>query len=132
MGAANKSSLSQYSKVAALFASVVLPLQVSAGTIVCSGNVEVLAYHANNKLMLRLSNMNAPVFFCSPDSEWTVAGTTYKTGPETCKTLYSSFMAAKLAGKPINNVWFDGDQVPTGCNGWPGWASANIRYFELN
>lgn len=46
---------------------------VASAELVCGGTVDVLAYHANNKLMLKLSNMNVPVFFCSPDSEWVVA-----------------------------------------------------------
>jgi hypothetical protein len=68
-----------------------------AGEIVCSGKIEVLSYHAPDQMMLKLSGMNASVFFCSPDNRWTVPGTPYTTGPETCKTLYSTFLAAQLA-----------------------------------
>lgn len=103
-----------------------------AGTVVCEGTVDTLAYHANNKLMIKLSSMNRPVFFCSPDSEWTVAGTDYKTGPQSCQTLYSTFLAAQMAGKTLKNVYFDGDQVPASCNEWASWANANIRYFTVN
>lgn len=100
-----------------------------AATLVCSGKVEALSFHANNRLMIKLSGMNVPVFFCSPESEWIVAGTAFKTGPETCKALYSTFLAAKVAGETIKNMYFDGDQVPAACNAWASWQSANIRHF---
>ncbi|MFN3900694.1 MAG: hypothetical protein ACK4GU_11535 [Alishewanella aestuarii] len=102
-----------------------------ANTVVCEGEIEILAYHANNNLMLKLSSMNVPVFFCSPDANWTVAGTDYQTGPNSCQTMYSTFLAAKLAGKRLASVYFDGDQVPDSCNGWGNWQKANIRYFVI-
>ncbi|MEN3157330.1 hypothetical protein ABC502_02985 [Alkalimonas sp. NCh-2] len=104
---------------------------VTAGTIVCEGEVEVLGYHATDKMMIKLSSMNVPVHFCSPDREWSVSGTSYKTGPKTCQTLYSTFLAAKISGKTIYNVWFDGDEVPTSCDAWDSWANTNIRHFKL-
>lgn len=115
--------------VAALLAGI--HLNCFAGTVVCGGTVVQLAYHANNSFMLRLSSMNAPVFFCNPDSNWTVTGAGgYATGPQTCKTLYATFLAAKLTGKSFGAVYFDGDSVPAACNAWGPWLSANIRYLE--
>lgn len=105
--------------------------QSFAGTIVCAGTVEEVSYHANDKLMLRLSSMNTVVFFCSPSSEWTVSGTTYKTQPETCKTLFSLFLAARISGEEVSNVYFDGDDVPATCDGWENWKNANIRHFRF-
>ena len=107
-------------------------MNANAGTVVCSGKVAELAYHANNNFMIRLDSMNRAVFFCSPDSEFTVSGTAYVTGTETCKVLYSTFLSAKMAGKSINAMYFDGDQVPASCDGWTDWNSANIRYFTLD
>lgn len=104
---------------------------VSAGSIICSGKVEELSYHADNRFMIRLEDMNLSVFFCSPDAEWTVEGTSNTTGPETCKTLYSTFLAAKMSGQPINALYLDGDDVPSSCNGWAHWKSANIRHFNF-
>jgi hypothetical protein len=66
----------------------------NAGTLVCNGTVEKVAMHANGRFMVQLSSMNNPVFFCSPDYEWTVSGTHYKTSTETCKMLFSTFLAA--------------------------------------
>jgi len=100
-----------------------------AGTVVCAGTVDVLSYHANGSFMVQLSSMNTPVFFCSADAEWLVAGTTFKTGPEACKMIYSTLLAAKSTGKAIANVYFDGDQVPGSCNTWGDWKAANIRHF---
>lgn len=100
-----------------------------AATLICGGKVEALSYHASNKLMIKLSSMNAPVFFCSPEHEWTVTGTAFKTGPETCKAFYATFLAAKVAGDTIKNMYFDGDQVPAACDAWSSWQSANIRHF---
>ena len=104
---------------------------VDAGTAVCSGKIAELAYHANNRLMIRLETMNKLVFFCSPDSEWSVAGTNYVSGPETCKTLYSTFLSAKISGKSITSLYFDGDDVPASCNNWGSWKKANIRFFQI-
>ena len=102
----------------------------NAGTVVCSGTVNMLAYHSPNKLMLQLSSMDNPVFICNADSDWSVSGTTYTTGPGTCKAMYSTFLAAKSTGKTVSSVYFDGDQVPATCNGWGTWKNANIRYFS--
>lgn len=110
----------------------ILPLMVNAGTLVCDNSkVELLAYHGNSKFMLKLESMDSPVFFCNPGSVWQVPGTSYKTSPETCKMLYSTFLAAKMSGTPINRIHFDGDDVPSECNNWGSWKSANIRYFRF-
>jgi hypothetical protein len=102
-----------------------------AATLVCSGKVDILSYHADDQLMLKLDSMNVAVFFCSPERKWTVPGTGYATGPETCKMLYSTFMAAKMADQPIFSMYFDGDQVPASCNDWASWKSANIRHYSM-
>ncbi len=102
-----------------------------SASLYCSGEVEELAYHGNNKLMIKLSSMNRPVFFCSPDAEWTVPGTGYKTGKETCKTLYSTFLSAKISKTPIKTMLFDGDAVPATCSAWEPWKAASIRYYVI-
>ncbi|WP_372627601.1 hypothetical protein [Arsukibacterium sp.] len=105
---------------------------VTANGLVCAGEVETLSYHADSQLMIKLSSMNTPVFFCSPDNQWVVNGTAYKTSPQACQAMYSTFLAAKMAGKPVANMYFDGDQVPASCNGWSSWAKANIRHYLVN
>jgi len=110
---------------------VMCSTNLNAATVICSGTVEELAYHAPNSFMVRLSSMNKPVFFCNPDKEFSVSGTSYVTGPESCKVLYSTFLSAKVAQKTINSMYFDGDQVPASCNDWGDWKSANIRYFTF-
>lgn len=118
-----------------LFIYILIALQSCsawAGSLTCGGEVETLGYHADNKLMLKLSSMNRPVMFCSPDSVWSVSGTPYKTGPQTCQTLYSTFLALKLSGKPIATMYFDGDDVPGSCTSWSEWSTANIRHYLLN
>lgn len=103
----------------------------SAGTLVCSNSkVKTVAYHGNNRLMVQLENMNVPVFFCNPDAEWSVSGTTYVMGPETCKAVFSIFLSAKASGKPVTRIHFDGDDVPETCDGWESWKSASIRYVN--
>jgi hypothetical protein len=101
-----------------------------AGSVTCSGTVEGISFHANNTFMVRLSSMNTAVFFCSPDSTFSVPGTSYTTGPETCKALVAMFIAARESGRTITAVYFDGDAVPATCDGWSGWSSANIRHFN--
>ena len=101
-----------------------------AGTVVCSGTVDKVAFHASDKLMLRLSSMDAGVFICSFSSVWSVSGTSYTTAPETCKAFHSMLLSAQALGTHINSMYFDGDQVPAACNQWGAWKSANIRYFS--
>ena len=103
----------------------------NAGTIVCSGTVEDISYHANDKLMIRLSSMNVPIFICNPSAEWVVAGTSYRTSAETCKTLFSTFLAARISGQEIRSLYLDGADVPASCGAWEPWKSANIRHFKL-
>jgi hypothetical protein len=103
-----------------------------AGTVVCSGKVAQLAYHANDRVMIRLDSMNTPVFFCSPESVFSVAGTTYTTGPETCKLLYSTFLSAQITQKAITSMYFDGDDVPQTCDTWLPWKRANIRFYTIS
>ena len=113
------------------FFALLISFPVFSAQLVCSGTVEVIAYHANNRLMIQLSSMNVPVFFCNPDAEWVVAGTSYTTGPDTCKTLYSAFLTTKTTKATISSMYFDGDQVPASCNTWATWQNANIRFFSF-
>ncbi len=106
-------------------------LNTSTAELVCSGTVEEVSYHANDQMMVRLSGMNLAVFVCNTETTWTVTGTGYTTGPKTCAAMYSTFLAAKLSGKPINSVYFDGADVPTTCNGWGSWKNANIRHYRF-
>ena len=55
----------------------------------------------------------------------------YKTGPETCKTIYSSLLTAQSLDKTVHSMWFDGDNVPATCDGWDKWKHVNMRYFGL-
>ena len=103
-----------------------------AGTIVCSGKVAQLAFHASDRMMIRLDSMNTPVFFCSPESVYSVPGTSYTTGPETCKLLYSTYLSAQFANKTISSMYFDGDDVPQSCDSWGPWKSANIRFYSIS
>ena len=110
----------------------VVATQARAATVVCGGTVETLAYHQPGLLMLRLSNMNVPVFICSADEDWSPAGSLAGvTSPATCRTLYASFLAAKLARTTINNLYLDGDLVPGSCGGFSSWARVNLRYFDF-
>jgi len=100
-----------------------------AGTVVCGGTVDSLSYHASNKLRIRLSSMNQLVLFCDTDAEWVVPGASHVTSPGACNAMYSTFLSAKLSGASITNMYFDGDDVPTACNAWGSWKTANIRHY---
>ena len=110
--------------VASVFASA-----VHAATVVCSGQVTQITWHANSGVLLQLDSMNTAVFICDPSATWTVTGTTYTTTADQCKSLLSLFLAAKLAGRALLNVYFDGDSVPTSCTTWTAWSRANLRNF---
>lgn len=118
--------------LSAIIAGVLLGTGISnsyAATVVCGGTVDMLSYHANNQLMVKLSSMNNPVFFCDTEAVWTVPGAGYSTSPGACKALYSTFLSARVTGTPISNMYFDGDEVPTACNAWGSWKRANIRHY---
>jgi hypothetical protein len=103
----------------------------NAETLTCTGTVEELAYHGNGRFMVKLSTMNTPVFFCNVETVWTVSGTNYQTGQETCKMMYSTFLAAKSTRAIFDYIHFDGDDVPANCNDFPRWANVSIRYFKM-
>lgn len=102
-----------------------------AGSLKCENSrVLRVAYHANDRFMVKLENMNRSVFICSPESEWVVPGTHRVTGPETCKLLVSMFLAAKMSGEPLQQVHFDGDDVPESCDQFEPSSVVNVRYIN--
>ena len=103
-----------------------------AGEIRCSGRVTQVNLHTNDAFMIQLDSMNYPVYFCNAkaNATWTVPGTPHTTSAETCRALIAIVLTAKAQDKALRSMYFDGDQVPTSCNTWAPWSSANIRYFE--
>lgn len=102
-----------------------------ASGLTCGGQVQTIAYHTGVGYMLKLTSMNTPVFICDPDGTFTTDGTTNSTGPETCKSLVSTFISAKAMETNVNQVVFDGNNVPADCTSWAGWSYAVIRYIEM-
>lgn len=114
-----------------LAAALCISANVSAGSLVCAGTVEEVAYHGNDKLMVKLSSMNLPVFFCNPNSQWTVPGAEGRVmNSETCKAVFSMFLAARSSGQPLNRVHFDGDSVPESCTDFTGFSQVFVRYVN--
>lgn len=116
-----------------LFISFLLlvPTTVSAGSLVCSGRVDQVAYHGNDRLMVKLSSMNTPVFFCNPSLDWKVSGEPNRVmSPETCKAVFSIFLSARSTGETISRIHFDGDNVPESCNSFQAWQEVFIRYVN--
>jgi hypothetical protein len=115
--------------------AILLGLCATAGhaaTIVCAGTVETLSFHATSTgglLMIRLSSMNLPVYFCDPDNPFAAPGSGYSVSAATCKALYATFLAAKVSGQPIANMYFDGDAAPASCNAWGSWQYMNVRHY---
>jgi len=108
---------------------VFLSATAFAGTLQCTGTVEKLGLHSNDRILLKLSSMNNAVFICNPNANWSVPGTGYQTSPETCMAMLSMLMHAKATESEMGQVWFDGDNVPSSCNSWQSWQSVNVRYF---
>ena len=102
---------------------------LQAGTLVCSGTVEKIGLHAPDKIMLKLSSMNTAIFICNPNTNWTISGTSYTTSAKTCSSMLAMFMHAKATNASVGSVYFDGAAVPTSCDSWANWSSANIRFF---
>jgi len=114
-----------------LSCALLYSINASAGSLVCSGTVDTIAYHGNDKLMVKLSSMNHPVFFCNPNQEWSVAGASGRVmGAETCKAVFSMFLSARATQEPIARVHFDGDNVPTSCSNFASWQDVYIRYVN--
>lgn len=110
------------------FVASLFSLQCYAGTIQCSGKVAQIGMHANDKIMLRLTSMNRPVFICSMAERWEVDGTVYKTTVEMCKALYSMFLTAKTTGAEVGDVWMDGNDANS-CSSFESWKKVNVRHF---
>jgi len=103
--------------------------QAFAATVVCAGTVSQLMYE-NSYVMLRLSSMNTPALICHVDANFEVAPG-YVTSPAACKTMYASFLSARLSGATLSNVYFDGPSVPASCATWAPWTYAHVRHYEL-
>jgi hypothetical protein len=101
-----------------------------AGTVVCSGTVDRIAFHSSDKVMLKLSSMDAEVFICSLSSVWANSEGSDTTDPATCRAMFDMLLSAKALGTPVNSMYFDGVDVPTACDQWGAWKSAHIRYFQ--
>ena len=105
-----------------------LSSNVSAGSLICSGTVDSVAYHGNDKLMVKLSSMNQPVFICNPNTTWTVSGAEGRImSSETCKAIFSMFLSARATKENISRVHFDGDDVPSSCSAFASWKSVFVR-----
>lgn len=104
---------------------------LNAAELLCSGIVDELSYHASNRFMLRLSSMDVAVFsVIRMRNGWSQAPA-IKTGPNACKMMYSTFLAAKATGKRLTSMYFDGDDVPASCDGFENWKSVNIRHYKF-
>lgn len=89
-----------------------LSVNAAAGSLVCSGTVDSVAYHGNDKLMVKLSSMNTAVFFRDPNKAWSVTGASGRVmNSETCKAVFSMFLSARATKEVISRVHFDGDKV---------------------
>ncbi|MDO6499292.1 hypothetical protein [Photobacterium sanguinicancri] len=107
---------------------ILLSSSVSAGSLVCTGTVDSVVYHGNDKLMVKLSSMNVPVFICNPNTTWTVAGAEGRVmSSETCKAIFSMFLSARATKENISRVHFDGDNVPSSCSSFGAWQSVFVR-----
>jgi hypothetical protein len=110
---------------------LIFSMNATAGSLVCEGTVDTVAYHGNDKLMVKLSSMNKPVFFCNPNQAWSVPGEPGRVmNPETCKAVFSMFLSARATREKISRVHFDGDNVPTSCSGFASWQNVFIRYVN--
>lgn len=100
-------------------------------TVICAGTVAELGIHSPGKVYVRLNSMNVGVMICSMDSEWGIAGTQYgNTSVSTCKALYATLLAAKVAQTPIQAMYIDGN-VPSTCSGFLPWSPVSVRFTDF-
>lgn len=111
---------------------LLVALRAQAATVVCSGTIDTLQFDATNTdgfFSIKLSSMNVSVYFCDPDNAFAAPGSGYSISAATCRSLYATFLAAKVSGMPVTNIYFDGSEVPSTCDGWAAWQEANIRHY---
>ena len=83
-------------------------------------------------MLLQLNSMNTPIIVCNMDRDYAPAGSLAgATTPAACKTIYAGLLAAKATEQFLPNVYFDGDTVPTACNGFTFLQLVNLRYFQF-
>lgn len=105
---------------------------VNAATLVCSGTVTELAYHAPGVLYVRLSGMNTFVGICSTDANWGPPGSlSGNTTPAACKTIYGTLLFAKQAGTVVSSMYFDRDELPASCSAFTSWTNVNLRFVHF-
>lgn len=115
--------------IALVAAAVLLPSYAAHATngIACTGSVELVGVHSTNRIMLRLSNMNAIVQICSLGG---TIGTTYPVTSEQCRAAYSTLLTAQTTEKVIT-VWFDNVVTGTSCSTFAQWEVATARWVYL-
>jgi hypothetical protein len=96
--------------------------------IICNGTIATLGVHGTDRVMLRLSSMNAPVQICHLNS---TIGNTYPITAEQCKVAYSTLLTAYSLGKTIK-IWFDNVETGTSCTTFKAWEVATARWVYLN
>lgn len=117
-----------------VLATMLVSVDARAGTVVCSGTIDTLQFDATNTsgfFSIKLSSMNVPVYFCDPDNPFAATGSGYSISAAACRALYATFLAAKLNGAWITNLYFDGSAAPATCDAWATWQEANIRHYLL-
>lgn len=96
--------------------------------ISCSGIVSLIGVHGTDRVILRLSGMNAQVQICSLA---TTMGVTYPVSADQCKAAYATLLMAYATGLTIN-VYFDNVQAGTSCSTFGNWEIATARWVHLD
>lgn len=103
---------------------------VSAASLNCAGSIDLVTIHQPGFVGVKLSSMNDQVFICRLDMDYNPPGAAMIT-PAVCKAIYAGLLTAKVNQYTINSLWFDGDKVPSTCNGWTGGSQVNLRFLPL-
>lgn len=94
----------------------------------CNGTISTLGVHGTDRVMLKLSGMNALVQICNLNQ---TMGFTWPISAEQCKVAYSTLLTAYSMNKFIN-VYFDNVQNGTSCSTFVGWEVATLRWVYLS
>jgi hypothetical protein len=96
--------------------------------ISCNGIVSLIGVHGTDRVMLRLSGMNAQVQICSLTQ---TMGASYPISPDQCKADYATLLTAFTLAANIN-VYFDNVATGTSCTTFAGWEIATARWVHLD
>lgn len=111
-----------------------MSISATAGSITCTGTVEMVAIHQPGYVAVMLSSMTNYVVVCRLDDTFNAPGIN-PVSPATCKAIYAGLLTARVNRNNINAMYFDGDAIPASatCSTFAGGlaTSVSLRFLPI-